>query len=127
MSTMRFLVTLLALAAVACAPRNPFKDRPLVPAAESSVLLVTNNNWATAVVYAVTDGQTLRLGSVETGMSATLRLPAAITASGRVNLRVYTLAASDFYESGPIFLAPGETVELVVENMILLSNYYVYQ
>jgi hypothetical protein len=128
MSTVRFVVTALALSAMACAPkspRNPFEVERYAPSA--SVLQVVNNNWGTVTVYGVMDGQTFRLGSVETGMTQTFRLPAVVVASGDLRLRVYELASRDSYDSGPIMFAPGETIELVVENMLELSTYYVYQ
>jgi hypothetical protein len=40
---------------------------------------------------------------------------------------VYALASRDVYDSGPIMFGPGETIELVVENVIELSTCYVYE
>jgi hypothetical protein len=127
MSSIRSIATALALATVACGPRNPFDDSARYAPTAAAVLRVVNNNWATVIVYGVTDGQTFRLGSVETGMTMTFRLPAVAVASGDLQLRVYALGSRDVYESGPIVFAPGETIELVVENALPLSSYYVYQ
>jgi hypothetical protein len=126
MRTLRSILIVLSLAAAACAPRNPFEGRPFAPG-EASVLQVTNNNWSTVIVYCLMDGGQFRLGSVETGMSTTLRLPAAVVATGDLELRVYAIASRAVYESGPIMFAAGETIDLVVENTIELSTYYVYQ
>jgi hypothetical protein len=129
MSITRIVATALALATMACASRslkNPFDlERPSPPGA--SALQVVNNNWATVVVYGLTGGQYFRLGTVETGMTETFRLPAVVTASGDLQLRAYALASRDIYDSGPITFAPGETIELVVESAIDLSAWYVYE
>lgn len=129
MNTVRFVVSVLACATTACAPRsikNPFDVERAAPL-ESSQLQVVNNNWAAVVVYGLTDSQAFRLGTVETGMTETFRLPAVVVASGDLALRVYALASRDVYDSGPITFAPGETIELVVENRIELSSWNVYE
>jgi hypothetical protein len=129
MRTVRFVVSALACATMACAPKsikNPFDIERSAPA-EAGVLQVVNNNWSTVIVYGLTDSQAFRLGTVETGMTDTFRLPAVAVASGDLRLRVYALASRDVYESGPITFAPGETIELLVENTIELTHYYVYE
>ena len=90
---------------------------------EDRVIEVTNNNWQAAVVYAVHAGQRVRIGTVETGRTAVLRLPAT---GGDTDVSVFVhLLGGGSYMSEVIPSYPGARIVLNLQNRIAASYFTV--
>jgi hypothetical protein len=84
---------------------------------------VTNQNWQTVVVYAVSGGQRARLGMVETSRTATFQVPSRyLSPAAELRLVAQAIGSSDAYTTEPVNVGPGQRVELVVENALGQSH-----
>ena len=111
------------MALVACAgPRRAPGLFGEPRATSNTPVVVNNNNWASVVVYAVNLGTVYRLGSVETGSTATFMLPTSALSDGDLELRAHPFGQLRDYSTGPILFAPGETIEFTVENLLELDR-----
>jgi hypothetical protein len=108
--------SLLLFACIHARPtRRGAARRPVQP----TTVVVTNHNWATIDVYAVRPGMSIRLGTVETGNSASFRMPGEFeTASGDVYLLVDPIGSTRGYVTDRIVFSPGQVIALSVENAI---------
>jgi hypothetical protein len=99
------LIGLLA----ACGPTR--RGAASVPPTE---LLFTNESLSQADVYIVAQGLgTRRIGSVMSGQTATLRVPASLSMRGGVvNIVARLLAHSGTLQTGPVSISPGERYEV---------------
>ena len=87
---------------------------------------VSNHNWMDVVVYAVGYGQTIRLGSVTTGLDQRFRLPASmLVQSGALYLEAHPVGSDEVHRSDPINVNPGGRVYWSLENQLGLSSYRV--
>ena len=93
------------------------------PAVAPTTVEVANFNWSRVDVYAEVQGQTLRLGYVETGHTETFELPASTRAAFELELVVDPIASDAAYQTGPIPVLPGTVIQLRVENNLRLSSY----
>jgi hypothetical protein len=77
-------------------------------------LLFTNESLYQADVYIVAQGLgTRRIGTVMSGRTATLRLPASVsTRGGVVNIVARLLARTGTVQTGPVSISPGERYEV---------------
>ena len=85
------------------------------PAAEQqrAVVSFTNESMDKAEVYAVTSGQSVRLGTVFAGRTERLVVPPDVAFRGsNVNFVARLLARRNQPQSGPISLRPGDHLEV---------------
>ena len=83
---------------------------------------VTNRHALAVQVYALGSGIEHRLGIVEPGMKASFVIPANLTTSGDVEIRVSSAASNQRFRSGELLLAPGSIVDLIVAPQLFSST-----
>jgi hypothetical protein len=83
---------------------------------------VTNRHALAVEIYASGSGINRRLGTVHPGMDALFSIPANLTSSGSVELEAAPAASSQRFSSGPLLLAPGTIVVLIVAPQIFSST-----
>jgi hypothetical protein len=87
---------------------------------------VMNHNWMDVVIYAVSSGTKIRLGSVTTGLIQRFRLPRSMNAqSGDFHLEAHMVGSNEVLRSDPILVNPGGRVIWSLENQLALSSYRV--
>ena len=126
MKTMRPRPACLALAAMtllaACAQAPRYATGEAKPA--QVAVEVTNNNWMDVVIYAVSGGNRVRLGSVTTGMQQRFRIPMSLGAtSGDFRLEAHPMGSAEVFASDRIVVQPGTRILWSLENQLGLSSY----
>ena len=126
MKTKKMLAPLLGLALATLA--LPVTGGAAVPVVEDSVradavqVRVVNNNWLDMRIYAVVNGRFLRLGTVASFSSETLKIPRSLVGFA-ANLEFVAQgigSRSEIYRTS-IQVFPGDVLEFRVENSIGLS------
>ncbi len=124
-----FIVPLaILLAAGGCAPIGKKANRsspptPVLP----TLVVVTNNNWAQMVVYAVRSGSRIRLGSVGSMRTEVLRVPATVVStSGNLQLMLDPIGSRGVHVTHSFQVAPGQEVHLTIENYLPTSTVTVW-
>ncbi|HUF70548.1 MAG TPA: hypothetical protein VMM79_18005 [Longimicrobiales bacterium] len=116
------LLFLLALMTASCFGR-PSRNAAAMAAARRITVEVENNHWSTVVIYAVINGQTVRLGEVDTGVTRALLTPAGVDPSiVQLRLRVDPIGRREIYQSGSFWVHGGSRVLLTVENDLRASS-----
>ena len=87
---------------------------------EERQIEVSNYNWSTAAVYAVRGGMRTRIGTVETGRTALLRMPWS-RMDAEVYVMVHLIGGGGDYVSPPVPQISEGRVALSVENSLSLS------
>jgi hypothetical protein len=84
------------------------------PAAEPAYLVFSNNSLTQADVFIVSPGfGSRRVGTVMSGQTDTLRVPADIaTRGGTVNIVARLLARNQTPQTGPVSIFPGEMYDV---------------
>ena len=100
---------IIAALALACGPLRR-GDTP------QAVVIFDNQSFAQADVYAVRagGGGSFRIGTVFPGRRETLRLPSSALGGGTVTIVARLLASSRVPSSGPLSLAPGDSLEITL-------------
>ncbi len=116
-------VAALALTATtACASGNPQPySNQVEPARDNIVLHVTNHNFNAVTVRALTGGQNIRLGTVETDRDDTFVVPPTIN---RADLRfeVDVIGSGETYVSPLLTVSLGSVVDMDVKQALDLTN-----
>lgn len=113
------LFLLSALLLTACSKKPPEDVRPN----ESPVHVAVDNKYALAVEVSVErDGARHRLGVVHPGMQSEFVVPPAYVGGTSIEFTVAPTVVGPGYRSGPILLAPGETVDLRVSTVLFSST-----
>lgn len=116
---LRSLAPLLILALLACSKTPPENPRPN----DSPVHIAVDNRYALAIEVAVLrDGASYRLGVVHPGMQSEFVVPPAYVGGTSVEFTVTPTVVGPAYRSGPVLLAPGETVDLKVSPVLFNST-----
>jgi hypothetical protein len=90
-----------------------------MPAPSDAVTVsVQNNNWQDVDVYAVRDGQRVRLGHVTATRSGVFVLPRGVALAPDLRIQVHPLAATRDFISSKLTVNPGDIVEIVVGNSL---------
>ena len=123
-----WLTTVLMLALPGCASVVSQDDVEFVQSApaEESTLVVANNYWGEMDVFALNGGTRVRLGSVMTGKTATLKISRDLLARPEVQFQIDPVGPENAFTFPPISVHPGATVELTVQNSLRMSSYSVY-
>jgi len=123
----RFALGLLLAGFGACAS-SPSRDVAAVRyGAEEVVVRIKNFNWSDVTVYLLNGTVRTRLGMVTSMGEAMFRLPAGLLASStNVRLILDPIGSTVTFTTEPIFVQPGQTVEMNVENYLPLTNWAVW-
>ena len=113
------LLPVVLLGTVACARGGA--DEPY-PSDSPARVEVTNRHALAVEIYAVGSGINQRLGTVHPGMNAHFAVPSNLTNSGSVELEAAPNASNQRFRSGPLLLAPGTIVELIVAPQLFNST-----
>ena len=116
------LAALALTATTACATGSPQPySNEVEPERDNLVLHVTNHNFNAVTVRALSGGQNIRLGTVETDRDDTFVVPPTFN---RVDLRfeVDVLGSNEVYVSPPLTVTPGSVVDLDVDQQLALTN-----
>jgi hypothetical protein len=100
---------LLLLVVAACAPfgRRGGEAR----GSERIPMVVHNQNFYQATIFAYTNGTRVRLGEVQGNSTATLYAPSPPGGQLRVEIRLLAVGA---FTSYPVMVSPGDRVEVTV-------------
>jgi len=106
----RSRITLAALALVlaaftACGVRGTGADTQRVP------MVVENQNFYQATIFAILNGGRVRVGNVHGGSTATMQAPSPPTGQMRVEVRLLAVGA---FTSYPVTVQPGDTIRVTV-------------
>lgn len=104
------VLILLVLAACSGNPR----EREIAGEEETTVR-VENRAWTDMTVYAIADGQRVRLGSVTGTTTTVLRIPQRVVGFGRsLTFVVDPLGSARTSSSFEIYVRPGEQITLTI-------------
>ena len=114
---------LLAVLVMAGCFKRPSRGEAAAEVTRRVTIEVENNHWATVVVYAVVNGQSIRMGEVNTGTTTSMLTPPGIDPTVvDFRLRADPIGQREIYTSGSIPVYGGGTVLLTVENDIRNSR-----
>lgn len=130
----RYIRSLGAAAAIvialgACAPAigGAGAGRSDVQRDDQVRLVLTNHNWADVAVYLIRGGSRVRLGDVPSMSERVLMVPRAMLgASTNVRLLIDPIGSRHVHVTDPIFVSPGQVIEMAVENNLALTNWSVW-
>jgi hypothetical protein len=108
MRTLLHSTCLLLLAVASCAPLG---RRTGAGFAEEVPVVVENQNFYQATIYALVNSSRIRLGEVHGNSSATFSVRAPATGQLSVEIR---LLAVGVFTSYPVSVVPGDTVQIRV-------------
>jgi len=122
--------TLLILAGIALvAPGCSSSARPAngpLPRDVQTTVRVSNQNWSDMVVYALSNGLRVRLGTVTSMSTRRLAVPKhLLTASGEFRLAADPIGAPQGFVTQPIQVYPGSRIEFTIQNNLPISSYSV--
>ena len=107
------IVFAAALGLVACAG-GASRPNTAVSREEPTVVIFSNNSTEQAAVYAVSGGESRRIGTVFAGQLVKLKVPATMVARGSVNIFARLLARNEQPSSGSISVRPGSSFEVTL-------------
>src|SRR5689334_5393645 len=103
----------VALGAAACGG-GPSRPNSSVSPEDPAVLYFQNQSTEQAAVYAVSGGESRRIGTVFAGQLAKLRVPATMVSRGSINIFARLLARNELPQSGSIAIRPGSSFEVTL-------------
>lgn len=112
LNALRRSAVLTLLLAAACGPLRTGRDR------NEATIIFQNESTEQAAVYAVVLGsQAMRLGTVLSLRTDTLRVPASVTSrAAGVSIVARLLAQSRTPSTGPITIAPGDVLHVRLDS-----------
>ncbi len=93
--------------------------------AQDVALHVANHNWSDIVVFAVRGSSRLRLGDLATGAQADFVIPRSMVIGGSLTVVLHPIGGPRDFSTGPIMVAPGQEVDLRIENSLAQTNWSV--
>ena len=106
-----------------CGHGNAVRTVDGMPAATDAVTVsVQNNNWQDVDVYALRNGQRVRLGSVTATRTGVFVLSQAVALSPDLRIQIHPLAATRDFVSQKLVVNPGDVVEVYVVNALAQST-----
>lgn len=103
----------VAFSAAACGGR-PARPNSGPVMEDPAVVYFANQSSEQAAVYAVSGGESRRIGTVFAGQLARLKVPASMVARGSVNIFARLLARNELPQSGSIAIRPGSAYEITL-------------
>jgi hypothetical protein len=83
---------------------------------------VTNTNWADVNVFAVSGGQSHRLGMVTTNQTTRFDVPEALRASGDFRIVIEPIGSSERFVASNVLVGPGQELVINVHNVLQQST-----
>lgn len=119
-SLCRLAPVALILAASACGPLRRGSNQP------PATVIFTNESFEQATVYIVAPGLDFRrIGTVFSGRTETLTVPADLAArGGSLNIVARLLARSEVPQTGPVSIRPGERYEVRLTSDAKLLSFF---
>lgn len=119
------LAIAMLLSAVGCARAGQAGD-PSPRMQDITTARVTNNGWLDVTVYALRGASRQRLGTVTGQNTQVFRLPRNLVDARGVQLYVDPIGSPHGYRTDLIAVAPGQQIDLVVQQRISMSHYSVF-
>lgn len=119
------LAIAMLLSAIACAGASQ-AGGPSPGMQDITTARITNNGWLDVNVYAARGGSRQRLGMVTGQNTETFRLPRYLVDARGVRLLIDPIGSPQGYQTDLISVAPGQQIELVVQQRISMSHYSVF-
>ncbi len=88
-------------------------------------VVVQNDNWQDATIYAVGEGPWVRLGTVTSMHTKRFTVPPGDMRPGSVQLRAELIGSDAARTTDQIMVQPGDAVYWTLENYLPLSSYAV--
>ncbi len=88
-------------------------------------LHVANHHWSDMVIFAVHGSSRIRLGDLTTGSEADFVVPRSLMVGGQITIVAHPIAGARDFSTGPIMVAPGQQIDLRIENALAQSNWSV--
>jgi hypothetical protein len=102
----------LLAASSACGRFHHSETEPAEPAQPAQIVFVNESLEQADVFAASQGGETIRMGTVQAGRTATLNVPAQFVSRATVNIVVRLLARSGTLRTGPIAINAGDRVQI---------------
>ena len=98
--------------------------RYTLEAPRRSVVVVANNNWATARIYLISPlGLRTRLATVETSTEERVQLPRAVDQWGTsVGFEVELIGGGGSVAIDPVMFGPGDVIRVTIQNHLALTS-----
>ncbi len=119
------LAIAMLLAAMACVRAGQAGD-PSPRQQDITTARITNNGWLDVNVYAARGSSRRRLGMVTSQNSEVFRLPRHLVDARGLRLLIDPIGSPQGYSTELIAVAPGQQIELVVQQRISMSHYSVF-
>ena len=131
--SVRACLLLLVAAAAGCASPGERSGGPPRPGeadafanAPQSMLHVSNRNWLDMNVYGIRNAERIALMSLTSMRSDSVPLPASLLGSSGLLLEVDPVGAIRPYKTSRIYMQPGQSVWLRIENVLAQSSVWVH-
>src|SRR5687767_1760486 len=108
-----WVICAATLSAAACGGA-PARANSGVNPDEPAMVYFSNHSTEQAAVYAVSGGESRRIGTVLAGQLAKLKVPTTMVARGSVNIFARLLARHEQPQSGSIAIRPGSSYEVTL-------------
>ena len=118
------VATILLLALTGCASGGQQAEFEAPDFNEPLIVQVHNDNYLDVVVYAMPDGQSVRLGDVTGSSSRELEIPRSVDPWSRaLRLLVSPIGSPEAYLSETIVASPGDVIILRVSSVVGMSSW----
>lgn len=119
----RVAVVLLTISLACRGPRQNVESAA-APEADGFSLVLNNHQVLDANIFVQHDGQVDRVGMVSASSSKVLVLPLWLLGQSRtIRLIAEPIGNDTRYTTDPLFVQPGQVIELNVEGVLERSNY----
>ncbi len=109
-----------------CASLTSGKDEPAPATSANGVaVVVENDNWQDANIFAVGAGPRVRLGTVSSMDTERFTVPPGAMRPGSVQLRAELIGSNAARTTDEILVHPGDAVYWTLQNYLPLSSYAV--
>jgi hypothetical protein len=102
----------LLVASSACGRFHNTENEPTEPVEPAQIVFVNESLEQADVFAASQGGETIRIGTVQAGRTATLNVPIQFVSRSTVNIVVRLLARSGTLRTGPIAINAGDRIQV---------------
>ena len=117
------VIAVLAMA-MGCA-RSGRSAPDLVAWDETATARITNNGWLDVNVYASRSGSRQRLGTVTGQNTEVFELPRSFVEARGLSIFIDAIGSPQTYQTDVIPAAPGQQIDVVVQQRLAMSHYSV--
>ena len=119
------MLALLSILAAGCASHKPTPDATTTDPRSPQLVTVSNDNWLDVAVYLVNGGMKVRIGTVNSHTTKTLRTRLLSPASP-VQLMIDPIGATAGHLTDAVVVMPGQRIELRVGPQLSISTIAVW-